>query len=163
MRANFRVPLRFLALIIVLASSLLAAEPEIVVSGPKGERRFTRTSLTALPRAEVSISDHGTPAKFEGVELHTVLELVGAPVGEHLRGNELANYVLIEARDGYRAVFSIAELSPAFSERKVILADHRDGKLLSEAEGPFRVAVENEKRMGRCVRQVSVIRMAVAE
>lgn len=136
-----------------------AADPEVIVSGPKGEHKVTSAKLAAWPRSEVSLSDHGKPAKFAGVPLHLLLDEAGAPEGEHLRGKELTKYVLVEARDGYRAVFSLAELNPAFTDRKVILADQRDGKPLSAEEGPFRIAVEGEKRMARCVRQVTSIRI----
>lgn len=149
--------------LIVISSAAADHKSEIVVSGPKGEQHISSATLASLPRTEVGISDHGTPAKFEGVELQAILDLVGAPAGEHLRGKELTKYVLVEARDGYRAVFSLAELSSAFADRRVILADHRDGKPLADEEGPFRIVVENEKRMGRCVRQVTSIRIAEAK
>lgn len=75
-----------------------------------------------MPSVEATVSDHGKPATFQGVELYGLLESVGAPAGEQLRGKELARYVVVDARDGYRVVFSIAELSPSFSEQKVLLA-----------------------------------------
>jgi hypothetical protein len=36
----------------------------------------------------------------------------------------------------------------------LLLADQRDGKPLSEKEGPLRLVVPDEKREGRWVRQV---------
>jgi len=131
----------------------------VLISGPKGEQTISAADLAALPRAEAALSDHGKPASFEGVVLFSLLERVGAPAGESLRGKELTKYVVVEASDGYRALFSLAELSPAFSDRKVLLATRRDGKPLSADEGPFQIAVEGEKRMGRCVRQVTAIRI----
>jgi hypothetical protein len=151
-----------LCLSLFAVSSLAApGAGDVVVAGRKGEQRIT--TLASLPRSEVTVSDHGTAAKFEGVELETLLESAGAPAGEHIRGKELAKYVVVEGRDGYRAVFALAELSRAFTDRKVILADRRDGKTLSGEEGPFRVVVEGEKRMARCVRQVKSIRIAEAK
>ena len=155
---------QFLILSILLfAFASHAADPEVIVSGPKGEQRVSAKTLATSPRIEVTISDHGKPAKFEGVELHRLLDSAGAPDGEHLRGKELTKYVLVEAADGYRAVFSLAELNPAFTDRKVILADRRDGKPLAAEEGPFRIVVEGEKRMARCVRQVALIRIVDAK
>ncbi|HEV7767463.1 MAG TPA: molybdopterin-dependent oxidoreductase [Thermoanaerobaculia bacterium] len=150
-------------LLAFIVTGLATSAFGVSIIGPKGTREVDAAALASLPQVEVTISDHGTLATFEGVELYSLLEPVGAPDGEHLRGKELVRYVIVEGRDGYRAVFALAELSSAFTDRKVILATLRDGKPLSEKEGPLRIVVEGEKRMGRCVRQVATIRMAVAE
>lgn len=152
---------RLLLIFILIALSTSAFGVSII--GPKGTREVDAASLASLPQVKITISDHGTPATFEGVELYGLLAQVGAPDGEHLRGKELVRYVVVEGTDGYRAVFALAELNAAFTDRKVILATRRDGKPLSEKEGPLRIVVEGEKRMGRCVRQVATIRMAEAE
>ena len=49
-------------------------------------------------------------------------------------------YLVVEAADGYRAVFALPELDPAFSDRVILLADRRDGKPLDGKEGPLRVS-----------------------
>ena len=66
----------------------------------------------------------------------------------------MALYVVVEAADGYRAVFALAELDPAFTDRVILLADRRDGKPLSTREGPFQIIVPGEKKHARWVRQV---------
>jgi hypothetical protein len=137
-----------------LAHILLAI---VVVTGPSGNRQLTAAQMAALPRTTVTISDHGVSATFEGTELANILAMTGVPAGEKLRGKELSRYVMIDAADGYRALFALPELDRAWADRKVILADRRDGKALSEKEGPFRIIVEGEKRQGRCVRQVTRI------
>lgn len=115
-----------------------------------------------MPRVSISVMDHGTKATYQGTELRHVLAAVGVATGDKLHGKELASYVLIEAADGYRALFALPELDPAFTDRKIILADRRDGKPLPEKEGPFRVVVENEKRLARSARQVVRISVHVA-
>ena len=35
----------------------------------------------------------------------------------------------------------------------------RDGKRLGEKEGPYRIVIPDEKRMGRWVRQVTVLKI----
>ncbi|MGH9901072.1 MAG: molybdopterin-dependent oxidoreductase [Pyrinomonadaceae bacterium] len=108
-----------------------------------------------LPRRAVRAKDHdGKEAAFEGVPLIEILQAAGAKVGEDLRGKNLAAYLLVEAADGYRVVFALPELDPAFNDRPILLADLRDGKPLSAAEGPLRVIVPGEKRHARWVRQV---------
>lgn len=137
--------------------NLIALFLALKLAGPSGTKELTAAQLAALPRTSVTISEHGTKATFEGTELTNLLIMVGVPAGEKLRGKELAGYVMVEAADGYRALFAIPETDPAFADRKIILADRRDGKPLSEKEGPFRIVVEGEKRQARCVRQVTGI------
>jgi len=43
----------------------------------------------------------------------------------------------------------LPELDPAFTDKQVALAFLRDGKPLSEKEGPYRVIIPEEKRMAR--------------
>lgn len=149
-----------LPLLFLVAGSALA---DVVIKGPKGEVKLTAADIASMPLVKVTIADHGKDATFEGVELQAVLEKVGAPAGDHLRGKELAKYLVVDARDGYRAVFSLAEVSPVFTDRKVILAIRRDDKPLGEEEGPVRIVIEGEKRNGRCVRQVKSIRIVAAD
>lgn len=148
-------------LLLALFLALPASALELV--GPAGTKTLAAADLAKLPRQKVTMDDHGKPATFEGVELSALLTLAGAPMGEHLRGKELLAYVEVEGADGYRALFALAELDPAFVSRKVILADRRDGKALGEKEAPLRIAVEGEKRMARCVWQVVRISVKAAQ
>jgi hypothetical protein len=88
------------------------------------------------------------------VALVDLLRLAGAPLGQELRGQHLAIYLLIEAANGYRVVFALPELDPTFTDREVLLADRRDGQPLAAAEGPLRLVVPGEKHHARWVRQV---------
>jgi hypothetical protein len=117
--------------------------------------KLSAADLAKLPRQTVSAKDHdGKTSVFEGVALVEVLRLAGVEFGEHLRGKNLALFLVVEAADGYRAVFALPELDPAFTDRVIILADHRDGKALIAGEGQWRIVVPNEKRQARWVRQV---------
>jgi DMSO/TMAO reductase YedYZ molybdopterin-dependent catalytic subunit len=121
---------------------------------------LTAQKLAEFPRATVHVADRdGQEAMYEGVELVEVLAAAGKKFGQDLRGPELANYVLVEAADGYRALFALAELDPENTGRVVILADRRDGKPLDANEGPLRVVVPGEKRHARWVRQVTSLRV----
>ncbi len=122
--------------------------------------KLTADDLAKQPHRSVRAKTHdGKEAVFDGVELGDVLKLAGVKSGEQLRGKELALFLVVEAADGYRAVFALPELDHAFTDRVVILADRRDGKLLTEKEGPLRLVVPDEKREARWVRQV--IRLTV--
>ena len=117
--------------------------------------KLTTDDLAKLRRRSVQAKDHdGKDTVFEGIELAEVLRLAGVKYGEQLRGNELALFLVVDAADGYRAVFGLPELDHAFTDRIVVLADRRDGKPLAEKEGPLRVVVPDEKRQARWVRQV---------
>lgn len=117
--------------------------------------KLSAADLAKLPRQTVSAKDHdGKAATFEGVALVEVLRLAGVEFGEKLRGKSLALFLVVEAADGYRAVFALPELDPAFTDQTIILADRREGKALSEAEGQWRIVVPHEKRQARWVRQV---------
>jgi DMSO/TMAO reductase YedYZ molybdopterin-dependent catalytic subunit len=117
--------------------------------------KLTQADFAKLPRKTVRAKEHGgKESEFEGVTLADVLSLAGVKFGEHLRGKSLAAYLVVEAADGYKAVFALPELDPAFTDRVVILADKRDGKLLTGSEGPYRVVIPEEKRQARWVRQV---------
>ena len=69
----------------------------------------------------------------------------------------MATYVLAEAADGYRVVFSLAELDSGILDSEVIVADTMDGAPLGEKQGPFRLVAPHEKRPARWVRMLKSI------
>jgi Oxidoreductase molybdopterin binding domain len=94
---------------------------------------------------------------FEGVALLELLKRAGVPLGKDLRGDRMVTYVLVGIEDGYRVVFALPEIDPAFSDRLIHLADHRDQQPLSAKEGPLRLIVPGEKRQARWVHQVTPV------
>ena len=142
------------------AHAPLAAAGEVVfrLGGDiEQPQQWTLDDLATLPRREVRARDRdGAEATFAGVALVDLLRLAGVPLGDKLRGSNLALYLLVEAADGYRVVFALPELDPVFMDRMVLLADHRDGQPLAATEGPLRLVVPGEKRYARWVRQVRV-------
>ena len=76
------------------------------------------------------------------------------PQGENLRGKSLATYVVAEAEDGYRVVFSLAELDSGITDSDLIVADTMDGNPLGEKVGPLRIVAPHEKRPARWVRML---------
>jgi hypothetical protein len=76
-----------------------------------------------------------------------------------MKGKRLATCLLVEAADGYQAVIALPELDPAFTDKQVVLAFLRDGKPLTEKEGPYRIVIPDEKRMARWVRQVATLKI----
>ena len=115
--------------------------------------------LAKLKRHTIKVQDHGVAATYEGVALYDVLQDKDIPFGEKLRGEKLSLFALVIAKDNYKAVFSLTEFDPMFTDEIILLADKRDGKLLSEHEGKLRLVVPNEKRQARWVRQVMTIKI----
>ena len=109
-----------------------------------------------LERQTVRARGHdGREASFEGVAIVDLLRLGGVPLGQDLRGDRMLTYLVVEAADGYRVVFALPEIDPAFTERTVLLVDRRDQQPLSSRDGPLQVIVPGDKRHARWVRQVT--------
>lgn len=135
----------------------------LVVRGEDGkESKFGKADLAKLKRVTLKVTDHGKEATFEGVILADVLNAAGVELGEKLRGPRMASFLLVEAKDRYRAVYALAELDAGFTDKIVILADKRDGKDLPENALPWQIVAEGEKRAARWVRQVTVLRVVGA-
>jgi DMSO/TMAO reductase YedYZ molybdopterin-dependent catalytic subunit len=124
---------------------------------------LTGEDLAKLPRQVVRARDRdGKDVEFEGVPVHEVLTRAGVKFGDGLRGTALALYLVVEAADGYRAVFALPELDPASTDRTILLADRRNGQPLAATEGPLRIVVPGEKRHSRWVRLVRRLRVGRA-
>jgi hypothetical protein len=142
--------------------------PDIVpasfaVTGIEGETvSVTAWDLSKLPQQTVTIPDHGTSTTFEGVLLKDVLSKVPLPTGEKFHKTAASYYMVVKAKDGYRATFAWAELDSTFMDKAAYVVTKRDGKPLSETEGPFELVVPGEKRAGRSVRQITELEIRQA-
>lgn len=136
-----------------------AAMASIQVSGDVPHPlTLTDSSLRSLPRRTIRAAEHGQPeATYEGVALSDVLARAGVAFGSALRGPALATYIICSAPDGYRVVFTLAELDSAFSDRPVFVVDRKDGQPLDSHAGPFRIIVPGDARPARWIRQLSEI------
>jgi hypothetical protein len=123
---------------------------------------LSAADLANLPQQTVKTTAHGTPVTFGGVLLADVLAKVDLPTGEKYHTTEASYYLFVEAQDGYRAVFAWAELDSAFMDKPVYVVTTRDGKPLSDHDGPFELVAPGEKRDGRWVRQVTALRVRQA-
>jgi DMSO/TMAO reductase YedYZ molybdopterin-dependent catalytic subunit len=146
------------------AATTSAAELRIVgaVSTPLV---LTVVDLKKMPRKTLTVvNPHDNKTEtYEGVLLEELLRRAGAPQGEQLRGSSMAIYVIAEAEDAYRVVFSLAELDSGIIESEVIVADTMDGAPLAAKQGPFRLVAPHEKRPARWVRMlksITVVRAA---
>lgn len=146
---------QLLALALLLPAAA-AAQAAIQVVDPTGHKHDV--SFDGLPRVSVATADAaGIKTTHEGVALRDVLVKAGVPMGAALRGKALAQVVLATASDGYQAAYAIAELDAEFSDRMIIIADHRNGQPLLPDSGPLQIVVPQDKRAGRWVRQVKTL------
>ena len=120
---------------------------------------LTVADLKKMPRKTLSVVNlHDKKTEtYEGVLLEELLNRAGVAQGEKLRGPLMATYVIAEGEDGYRVVFSLAELDSGILESDVIVADTMDGTPLATKQGPFRLVAPHEKRPARWVRMLKSI------
>jgi hypothetical protein len=149
----------FLALVLPLgaARSAQQAQPQLTITGPDGKTLvLSANDLQGMPQTTVrAVNTHNKRAEvYEGVALSELLRRVGMPQGENLRGRAMAWYVVAEASDGYRVIFSAAELDLSIQDSDVIVADSLDGSPLGASEGPFKIVAPHDKRPARWIRML---------
>jgi len=118
--------------------------------------------LASMPRTSVKMESDGREVTYEGVLVAELLKRASAPLGRELRGENVASYVVASATDGYRAVFSLAELDPAFTGSQIMVADKVDGKSLFAYQGPFRIVAPKDLAGARSIRmleRIEVVRL----
>ena len=148
-----------LALVSVLP---LAAQSAVLRIGGDVPTKLTLTTgeLAKMPRQSATVAEHeGGKATYEGVSLRDLLNRAGAPLDKQLRGKMLASYLIAKAKDGYRVVFTLPELDAAFANEPVFVADKRDGKALSDSQGPFRLVWPNDKVAARSIRMLESVEL----
>jgi DMSO/TMAO reductase YedYZ molybdopterin-dependent catalytic subunit len=99
---------------------------------------------------------------YEGVAVRELLRRAGVPQNDQLRGPAMAIYVMAEASDGYRVVYSLAELDSDFQDSEVIVADTVNGAPLGEKQGPFKMVAPHDKRPARWIRMLKSLTVRIA-
>jgi DMSO/TMAO reductase YedYZ molybdopterin-dependent catalytic subunit len=157
--------------IAAVLAQILVAPPEMLAQSPPAVEELringavstplvlTVADLKKMPRKTLSVVNPHDKKKetYDGVLLEELLHRAGVPQGEQLRGSSMVTYVIAEATDGYRVVFSLAELDSGILESEVIVADTVDGAPLSAQQEPFRLVAPHEKRPARWVRMLKSI------
>lgn len=137
-----------------------AGPSEFTVGGAvKTPLTISVADLQKMPRTTIHVTNphNHQDETYDGVPLASLLQQAGVPQGEQIRGPWMAAYILAEAADGYRVVFSLAELDAAFLDSDVLVADTMNGAPLGPGEGPFRLVAPHEKRPARWVRMLKSI------
>jgi len=125
--------------------------------------KLSTADLAKMHRSNIEVKGHdGAATMYEGVLLSDLMQAAGVPSAEKLRGPDLAACIIAQAKDGYRVLFSLAEVDPGFTDSKVLVADRANGKPLGEGQGPFRLVVPNDKighRSVRMLEQLEIVRV----
>jgi hypothetical protein len=123
------------------------------------------SALKAMLHMTVTVHNSHTNAdeNYSGVRLADLLTKMGAPLGNELHGEALANYIVASGSDGYQAVLAIGEVDPSFHPGEVLVADAMDGKPLDAHSGPFKLVVTEDKRPARSVRNLTTIELKAAQ
>lgn len=128
---------------------------ELMVVGANGARPIVPIEIAKLVTVEVNVSfmtEKGQhKASFSGPLLWDVLTRMGA-VDTAKPKDTTHEIVSVTGSDNYVAVLALAEISPEFEGKDVILATSMDGKPLDP--GHLRIVVPLDKRGGRSVRDV---------
>jgi DMSO/TMAO reductase YedYZ molybdopterin-dependent catalytic subunit len=118
-------------------------------------------ALAALPHVTLVTKDRdGKEIRYTGVPIRAILDQAGVPSTKQMRNGAIALALVVEAADGYQAVFSLTEIDAQPADRPVLLADQRDGKPLAPPESPVRLIALQDQRPTRWVRQVTTLRIA---
>jgi len=144
-------------------SSSSAPAPILKITGNvKTPLSLSASDLKSMPRKTLKLENpHSKKTEvYEGVPLSDLFQKAGAPQGHDLRGPMMTSYVLAEAADGYRVVFSLAELDSDFADSDAIVADTLDGAPLGANEGPFKLVLPHDKRPARWVRMLQSLTVA---
>ena len=120
-----------------------------------------QAELSALGGSTTTWTVHGSRHQVTGVRLDTVLTHLGftpGPMGKDVRVSEkragFRKVVVATARDGYQAVFSVAECFQGMGPGEVLVVWAVDGKPLPPAEGPLRLVALTDGEPSRSLRQL---------
>ena len=125
---------------------------------------LSASDLKAMPRQTLKVvNPHDKKEEiYEGVSVRELLRRAGVPQNEKLRGAAVAMYVVAEAADGYRVVYSLAELDSDFQDSDVIVADTVNRSPLGEKQGPFKMVAPHDKRPARWIRMLKSLTVLTA-
>jgi hypothetical protein len=114
---------------------------------------WTADTLAPLPHQTVALYNAHTKTtrSYTGVPLTLLLTRLGVPDKPH--GKDLRFYLVASGADGYRVVYSVAEVTPDIHTATVLVADSIDGKPLGDA-GPLQLVASGETRPARWVRSL---------
>ena len=134
-----------------------ATQPAGVLLSVTGEvshpLALTAEAIAALPHIDVKVTGRdGKEIVYSGVTAEALLKEAGLAIATGHGRDAVTLCLVVEAADGYRAVFSLAELDEQRAGRQLLLADRREGHPLDALEGPLRTRRRIRVRCAGCGR-----------
>lgn len=119
---------------------------------------YTPAQLSAIPHTTISVFNAHLKQQesYSGVPLNTLLDKLGVPSGEAVRGPLFLLGVIAHGTDGYQVLYSLAETDPTIHTGQVLVADTLNGQPIA-ADGAFKLIATEEKRPARWVRNLDSI------
>jgi len=144
-----------------MGKPVVPAGPLKITFGDK-TAEWTPSGLVALSHKTVTVFDEHAKVNqtYSGVPLMELLTRLG--VSDKPHGKYLRFYLVVEGADGFKAVYSLAEVNPVTHDGTVIVADTLDGKAL-QTTGPLQLVASGDKHPARWVRNLSAIRVLAFE
>ena len=137
------------------AESLPVANDSIVIDGAvEHPLTLRRADLMAMPVASAKLGD----LEYQGVPLWNILVKAGLQVDASRKGALLTMYAIASSCDGYQVVVSLAEASPAFGNRRILIGYLADKGTSAEP----RLVVADDQKRGRSVSHLCRIHIADA-
>ena len=152
------------ALLYLLCGPALAAQQprDSLIVDIGGRQQILRAAdVQALPHRVLAASFGQGPQVYSGVPLLAVLQRAGLDTSQ-IQGRGLAQSLLVEAADGYRVAFGVADLDSVATGRTLLLADSLNHRALPANEAPWRLVVAGDKHARRSIRMVTILRVIPA-
>lgn len=158
--------MRFIFAIVLLALPAARADepkaPESIALTGAVEKAgdWTGESLAkefAADVKEISYTLKGQSAKARVIPLAKLVMAARPKVDPKQKNHLIAFAVVIRAKDGYAASFSMGELLPEFAGAEIYLALDRDGGPLPERERPVSLLVVGDKKPSRWVHGIQTV------
>ena len=149
----------FLVLFVLVPGILLAQKQTVIVTGIPIPVKIDPSTLSRS-----SLKTPGRDGKehvYMGILLSDLLKSAGIALGN--KRESITSYVILKAKDGYKSIFSLAEIDPLFAEQPILITDKIDGDDLSQSDAPFQVIVPGDKIQTRWVRQLVSIELVRIE
>jgi len=158
----------------VAAAAGSVDQKSLRVGGAVGPSTWSTARLKSQFATEmqpVNYASKGKQHTCDCIPLISLLKAAGAPMDLKMdpaadpktKNRPLRLAVVVRGRDGYTALFSLAELMPAMGNRAAWLGLDADGSDLPAEEGPVKLIVPQDTKLGRWVHAVADITILDAD
>jgi hypothetical protein len=148
---------------LIAAVIIIVATQGCKETGAAGPEKIQPVELDLTPGYLSKIEHSTVEAKgkndtaarhYEGVPLWRILDHAGISSGKMKPKEIVKRYLVAQGKDGFKVVFSLAELDTAFTKKEVLLADKLNGQALAADRGPYQLIVRDELRPTRNCYQI---------